>query len=64
MVWFWILLLVSVGEAVQLFVLEEATEQEYNIWLEDNHPELKEEEVLHQMPVRFLASPLFSIAQP
>ena len=64
MVWFWIFLFVSVSETVQLFVLEEATEQEDDIWLEDNHPELKEEEVLHQMPVRFLTSPLLSIAQP
>lgn len=63
MVRFWILIFVSVGEAVQLFVLKEATEQEDDIWLEDNHPELKEEEILHQMPIRFLASLLVSIAQ-
>ena len=64
MVGFWILVGVSIGEAVQLLVLEEATKQEDDVWLKDNHPELKEEEVLQKMLVQFLASPLVSIAQP
>tara|TARA_B110000285_G_C15117421_1_gene614973 strand:+ start:917 stop:1309 length:393 start_codon:yes stop_codon:yes gene_type:complete len=58
-----VLLPVSVGEAVELFILEEAADQEDDIRLQYDHPELIEEEVALQVLIQFLTPLLIPVAQ-
>jgi hypothetical protein len=60
----WVLLLISVGKAIELFILEEAADQEDDVRLQDNHPEFVEEKVGPQVLIEFVAPLLVAVAQP